>query len=343
MSNLIRGAFLLGCIGMIPALSHGASAVSSIVGVTKSTLKGGGKYNLVSVPFVPAVLASGTVSVVSGTSVTLSSADLSAVSSADYVEVTSGSGIGQMADIVSVSGSTIVLAEPLGISVGNTVAIRAIPTIASVFGSANTFGLMGSSDGNPENGDQILVLNPATQETDTYFYSTVSGNVGWYDATNFTAADGVLLYPERGMIVRVNGPDVSVYFSGDVKTTPTQAAVFRGFNIMSVMNPLQVTDATRLITLSSANLYTGSQGTGVTAAAAGDVENADWLYTLNVDTQEADSFFYSTMVGNIGWYDTTNFGAANALTLSGGSAFYLYHRGLAAFSWTQPVNHMPAN
>jgi hypothetical protein len=208
-----------------------------------------------------------------------------------------------------------------------------------LLGSDNKYGFKASATGDPSTADQILVLDGTSQTFSSYFYSTFTGYVGWYDSTTFEAAGSSHINPGTGMIFRVVGPAVTLYFSGEVQTSPVESKISHGINLIGVMNPLVGVAATRLLTLDDSGLFKSGADSVITVAD-GNVNNADWVYRFNSDSQTLSTYFYSTTTGYTGWYDTTSYEANGSETLTAGSGFYLYRRGSSAFSWIQPVNYL---
>lgn len=320
-----------------------AAVTSPVVGVMHTTLKGDGHFNLISSPFLLPVKVTCSVTAANGTAITVDAADLSSVAAgSDYVEVVSTTRNGVTATILSINGTTLTLAQNLGLQVGDELTIRAVPTIGTLFGPDNRYSLQPSASGDPSEADQILIIDSSSQATSTYFYSTYPGFEGWFDTTSFEPASSVLLHPERGLIVQVNGADVDMFLYGEVKMNQTVADVFTGFNVLGVLDPLTTGDSARLLTLGNGGFYTGSDATGVHPSASGDPDEADWIYVIDPDTQSATTYFYSTYPGFEGWFDTTSFEPADDQVLRGGTSFYLLRRSGTAFAWTQPANHITA-
>jgi hypothetical protein len=195
-----------------------------------------------------------------------------------------------------------------------------------MFGAGNSYGLRGS-DGDPALADQIMVLDPLTQATSSYYFSTFDGENCWLNSVTFESAGDVLLYPERGLIVKVVGPDVNVYYAGQVQTRPVAASVFGGFNVMAVIDPLKNVDSARLLSLANSGLFTGSSSTGVKASAQGLSVDADMVYVLDTASQVVSTSFYSTFPGDDNWLDTNTFDVVSNVTVSAGRGFYIYRRG----------------
>ena len=317
------------------------AADSVTVGIMKETLKGGGKTNVCSTPFVASPVLTFTISAVSGNVLTTGGVNASAVStSANYAEILTSDGVKEIAAISAVSSTTVTLASSTSAAAGDTVSLRPYQTLDGLLGSANKFGFKASATGVTSGADQILVLDPATQTFSSYFYSTYPGYVGWYNTTTFTAAGSTKIAPGSGLVFRVVGPDVTVYFAGEVQNAPVETKIAHGINLIAVNNPLVGSYAGRMLTLTASDLYSGDASLGVKPESDGGTASADWVYIFNPNNQTLGTHFYSTYPGYVGWYNTTSFTDSASSVLSAGTAFYLYRRG-NAFYWTQPADYLP--
>lgn len=329
---------------LLPNTAEAQSAVSNVHGVQKVTLTGGGNSNLISTPFVHAPVLTSRVATVSGTQITLEATLPTSVTLAGayYVDVQSGSGNGRMTDIVSVASQTITCADDLSavVAVGDSVSLRKIPTIDDAFGADNKFGFKSSADGDPTGCDLVYVMDPESKILGGYFYVAIEGYEGWYDAVTLNPSGSIKMYPENGVLTKIEGPNVIITNLGEVKNTVTNVAVFPGANFIAIKNPLSSVTAapSRLLTLGNSSLYTGNTATGVTGSPTGDPSEGDLVYVLDPVTNVFKSYFYVTLEGSEGWYDTVTFDSAANVVLESGSAFYIDRIGATGFNWTHPVN-----
>jgi hypothetical protein len=319
------------------------SAESVTVGIMKETIKGNGKVSVCSTPFIPSAYLVFTASSVSGNTVTVAAASSTptAISSlsAYYAEILASDGVKEISAISAVSGTTITLASATNVQAGNTLFIRPYLTLDTLLGSGNTYNFRASSTGNPAEADTVMILDSAAQTFSSYFYSTYTGFVGWYNVTTFEPAGATRIEPGSGLIFRMVGPDVTLYFSGEVQSAPVETRINHGINLVGVMNPLAGNYAGRMLTLTASGLYSGSDSYGVKPSADGNTTTADWVYLFSPANQTLATHFYSTLTDYVGWYDATSYQTSGTSILEAGTAFYLFRRG-QAFYWTQPVNYL---
>ena len=320
-------------------VTHGAT--TDPVGAMATSLLGGGKFNLLSKPFVRSAIFQGPVISINGTDIEL--ADTSALTADYYLEVASGSLSGVMTKVVSYGSNIVTVADNLTpeLVAGDTVILRETTTVNDLFGADNAFGFKSSPNGDldVDRPDLIYVLNPETGIVKTLFFSTFPDFVGWYDVFDFTEAGDTLLYPDHGLAILVRGPDVEVTLSGTVKKGDFTASVFEGFNIMSLMNPVSSADSDNAVTLGNSGLYTGDGSTGVVASPDGSLDSADLVYVLDESTGVISRYFYSTFPGNVGWYNVFDFQSADDVLLKSGDAFYILRSpGNGGFSWVSTFN-----
>ncbi len=240
-----------------------------------------------------------------------------------YVEITSGAAAGTTYDIVATSdaANSLTLAQPLAASVaaGVTFRVRQHWTIGSVFGPANESGLQG---GSASTADQILIYNGTGY--DSYFYRT-AGTPGWrIVGDNATPRDGVLIYPDDGIILKRNvATVVNVTLMGAVKLGQSSYAVLSGNNFIA--NP-----CASPMTLLSCGIYTGNSATGLLGGSAG---TADKVLTWNGSGY--NSYFWRT-AGTPGWRlvgdNTTDVGS----TVIPINSNVIVQRAGAAFNWVIP-------
>jgi len=327
-------------------------------------LSGGDKFNLVSMSFVnPSVYIGEIVSIEGNFTLTNGDGEIGSriglgssipeCSSSNGIcynlEVLDGPLAGIFISISNVDGNMIEVVDDLSTQVvsGDRVAVRELPTIGSVFGADNKFGFKVSENGDPSIADEIYVTDPQSQVVQRYFYSTFPGYVGWLNSSDFSQSEDVILYPDSGILIRVRGPSVSVTFAGDVRLTPIKHAVYQGFNVMPVMNPLgenQNVPKENLLTLGNSNLYDSSNPQfSVTPSANGNPEEADLIYVVESETGFVDRYFYSTFPGYEGWLKESDFSQSDDVVLNSSTSFYIRRRSSDAIEWKQPVNHIQPN
>jgi uncharacterized protein (TIGR02597 family) len=251
-----------------------------------------------------------------------------------YIEITSGSGAGQMYDITATTAATktLTLSQNLaaGISAPISFKVRQHWTFASVFGATNEGGLAG---GTITQADQIFLYSGSGYET--YYYSTggIPG-IGWRKVgTNpaNTSQANTPIYPEDGIIIkRKASATANIVIMGGVKTGQSSFAVVSGSNIVSNIYASAQT-------LASSSLYTNSTTTGI---AAGTITTADQVFIWNTNTQGYDTYYYST--GGIpgqGWRKVGSNPAStdqSSVLIPVNSAIIINRKNQTPFNWVSP-------
>lgn len=291
----------------------------------------GPKLSYLSMPLVRPVLYSGKITSLGTGSITDTNAtwiqsQFNGTNGLHYVEFDSG----VTADITQTQAATdtLVHAGTLTglITVGNSFRVRRHATLSDIFGQNNEAGLLAGA--NSAVADNVLVHDPTTQVTMTFFYSSVSGFTGWY-RDNFTPASTLAVYPEQGLMVRRRASgNLSVYLNGAAKEGPTRVPVYAGYNLVGTLK------GTKNMMLSELNLYTGNAATGIQAGSS--LTTADNLMVVRPDSTTI-SYFYSNLSGNVGWYDASYSSASNAI-VSAGSAFFINRKSSSGlFHWYIPA------
>jgi uncharacterized protein (TIGR02597 family) len=245
-----------------------------------------------------------------------------------YLELTSGTGTGLMANITasSASNKSLTLAADLSayISAGTTYKIRKNWTVASLFGPNDESGLQG---GNATSADQILVYNSAAKNYTTYYYQTSGlGGVGWRTTSSTSAdASGAAFNPTDGMIIRrFQSSSVAFSIAGAVKLGQTDIPVASGLNVVSNVYP------TNTLTLGNSGLLASGLNGG-TATSADEVQ----IYSAGAYS----TYYYQTSgLGGTGWRSTTSTSADASSTVipPGASVIVQRTNNAAPFTWSVP-------
>lgn len=213
-------------------------------------------------------------------------------------------------------------------AIGDTIRIRKDLTLADVFGATNSAGLLASS-GDASTADEILLYNGAASVS--YFYYTGSPGfpAGWYNSTTFDPAGTVVLAPHQGVVIKKKTTGgVTFTSNGAVKTGNTLFPVVNGLNVLGTVSA-------QGLTLATSGLYTGDANTGV-KPSSGDASTADEL-VLYPSGSPVSYFYYTGSPGfPAGWYNSTTFDPADAVSIAPGTAFVLNRKGGVAFNWTLP-------
>lgn len=311
---------------------------------------------------------------VSGTSVTDSSASWTddqfdvvttngvSTGNAYYLELTSGTGVGLWADIVSTNGATtahtgtpntVVLNADLSayISAGTTYKIRKNWTLASIFGANPTAaGASGLAGGSASGADQVQVYTPAVYNNSgtlvtpgsytTYYYKTagLSGGTGWRSTASLSAdASNAKFEPSSGILVRrFQSADTSFTLVGSVKTGTADLPISEGLNIVSNIFP------TSSMTLGTSGLYNPSDPAGNTLVGGGAANAADQVLIYSNGAYSTYYYKNSGLSGGTGWRSTASLSAdASGTVIPSGASILIQrsHKTLSpngSFEWVAP-------
>lgn len=292
---------------------------------------------LMALPLVE-IIASGTVSAVSGSDLTLTSTPGTlpdVLTNPHAIKITSRSNqlagstnaYGLSSQITAQAGQQVTAALPTAPNVGDEFVVYRLETIGSLFGAANTAGLLGGGDAG--SADLVYVENGGVLTA--YFYKNTSGfgtTTGWKLASGGDVnQDGVVIPPNRGLLLvrKAGGSPVSITFTGDTLPGNEKAAVVAGFNVLN--NPFTVPT-----TLDGSFLKDFvTQG--------GDAGSADLIYVEDGGTLTA--YFYKDTAGfgtTTGWKLASG-GDVNqgAVALTPGKAILFREQaGSAAFTLPEP-------
>lgn len=295
-------ALLLGASGLYAVET---TAYTKPSGFVTHTLKAG-QFNLIGLTLHEAIIASGSFTTVAGTSLIDSNLDFDSILIAEGVyilEITEASDsalVGTMQEITEWSGNTITTPSDLdasGLVAGDKYQLRKAASLSSVFGADNSAGL--PSGLSRAASATVWVQDPASSNGFTsYFYRKALGAVpaqwrkvnadGNGDVELADASTVSIIYTDAIYIQNPTASDVSVVFTGVVKTVPTLVALTETFNRIAVVYPVGTTLQN-----------SGLQDTIASelSAAASDivfVQQADGSY---------DRYFYRKALGAIpaGW------------------------------------------
>jgi hypothetical protein len=342
---------LRSCFGLLAFATLSTSAVfgqesqlpvSRTVGVIDVSLPVN-QTTLMAVPLAE-IVASGTVTAVSGTTYTLSSSPTTlpnVLTTPHAIKITSrvdqrGTGAnapagsstnayGLSAQITAQSGQDVTAALSTAPNVGDEFVVYQLETIGSIFGAANSAGLNGSTGAA---GADIVYLDQAGTLVG-YFYKTGGlGGIGWklVSAPTGSSQENTVVAPGRAcMVSRINtGSTVTIRLSGDAVVGREAPAVVTGFNIMNY--PFTVPS-----TLASSGIKDFI--TGSTGAAGADIL---YLESSGVLT----GYFYKTGgLGGIGWklVSAPTGSDQGAVVISSGKAILFKEQaGTAGFAIPEP-------
>ena len=251
-----------------------------------------------------------------------------------FLEIISGPYAGLMTDILAaaVPGNTLRIADDLSslLVPGELYRIRKHRTLGDVFGASDESGLNGGAT--LAEGDEVRVLDSASQTFVTYYFKTGGfGGVGWRSDTDaVTDASGTILYPDQGiLIVRKVAGDISLIFTGTVKTGPTVVGVESNVNLIANIYPAGT------LTIANSGLYVGNDSLGL--AGGETISTADEVRIF--DGSIFENLFYKTGgFGGTGWRSSTDAVTdASQMPIPPGSSMYVIRKnGRAAFAWQIP-------
>jgi hypothetical protein len=216
--------------------------------------------------------------------------------------------------------ATLAQTTPGNLGVGSRYQLRRALTISGLFGGDNAASFAGGAS--PSEGDQIVVVDPATQAQRTYFYSTVSGHTGWHDAA-YTAADAAPVWPGQGVIVRRRSSGQrEVALAGTSRAAPLRIRLDAGVNVVGHQIP-----GTELTLESSGLVAAGLQG-GTHAAAA------DQVFVPQSDGSLV-TYYYSTATGDVGWKKADGT-AATGVSWPANGVLLIKRQSAPALEWSPP-------
>lgn len=314
-------------------------AVGAISHVIPAHDGGDATLALVNIAFQNSEEYTGTLTAVSGSTVTDGSAswavndyqllDPDGVSTY-FMEVTSGTYEGLLLSIASNTSTVLTLTEDVSyLSVGDTYKIRKFFTLADVFSADNSeYSLR--SGGNPAISDVVFVVS-SSGEFERYFYQTAppfAGGNGWRKAGDTNTDYSTKAIPANVVLIARNGPSagaaINLITYGSVKYGSQRTAVFDGFNLTGYSFPVDTT--------------LGTSGIDpVDLVSGGNANLSDVFYLLNDVTGDLDRYYYQTappFAGGNGWRvsgDTST--DQSGKTIKAGEGFLVLRRSSPGFDW----------
>ena len=337
---LVKKLFL--AFSVVSVLSGSAAfaqstATTTPVGFISETVAGGSlaspQLTLISPTLTQPVAFQGTISVISGTTITVSGANWNAgqfngANGSYYVEVFSATKAGALSDITATGTSTVTTADNLAAfaSVGDFIAIRADVTLDKFLGANNTFGLLASNDGSTA--DEVLIYDGATHASYWFYDGSLGGAAGWYDL-NFNPAGSTVISPHQGVVIkRKAAGNVTIVSTGTVKTGNTLFPVYNGLNVLGTVSA-------QGLTLDNSGLHNGNSA--LKASNDGSTADEVSIYAINNNVVSHTNYWYydGTLGGSAGWYDL-NFNPAGSIAIAPGSSIVVNRKGGGSFNWTLP-------
>lgn len=281
-------------------------------GYVTHTLKAG-QFNLIGLTLHNPVVASGDIQgFTGGTQITDSDVNFANVLTAGktyILEITDAADTslnGTIQEVTVWGANTFDTPQNLeaeGLAVGDKYQLRACKTISDIFGADNSADLQPTDEFKADEADLIYVPNGSG--FDKYFYSNLTGALGWYKSDFSPADDAVLPYMDAIFVFRRASTDLKLVLTGSVKTISTTLALGGGtFNYITTVFP------------AGATLGNSGLDFNLTPTDEFKADEADLVYMPN-GSGGYDKYFYSNLTGAIGWYKS-DFSAANNTAMKPG-------------------------
>jgi len=310
MKAIWRLTVCVGLLGLAEVARADTNVVTDPVGFITLTAVGSG-YSYVSLGLTQPVASRGLVSGVSGTQITVSDTltngqfsqiiTNSHTNAVAFIEVTSGTYTGHMADIVSNNTTSVFVDDGSFASLvasGQTYKIYPHWTLNTAFGPPSQSGLWGSNS--VGNADNVIVWDPSLQQSTIYWYRSTGASPGWRDANSPALDRGIdVLYMEHGILIqRKVAGDAQAKLVGAVKLGPTfNPAVANGYTYLGMPYASNYT-------LSNSLLYTGDKLTGVWGSNSS--ANADNVIIWDSALQQSTIYWYRSTGASPGWRDANS-------------------------------------
>ncbi len=277
------------------ALFAQTTATTTPVGYVTQTVRPN-IANLIGINLHNAAVSSGVIDSSTSTSITDTGVNFTSLltSGKTYIlEISGASDNGVIQEVVTWSGSTLTTTTNLTPFITNgttTYKLREAPTISSIFGPNNSFGLTPSTDGDTTACDTILVLNAAGDAFVTCFYYDDGTTQAWYDLDFNDVTNLPLIYADSLYVSRVAGVDKNIVISGEVKTTKTNLALAAGNNFVGSVYPAGSTFGNSGLSLS------------LSPSTDGDTAVADTVLLPQSDGSYRTCFYFDDGATQ-SWYD----------------------------------------
>ena len=203
--------------------------------VTQPLIQG---FNPVGFTLQQPITTSGTFTAVSASSTSDSTKNFTSllVAGATYtLEITSGTAVNQVVEIVSFAGSQLNTVDNLvtaGALNGNSYAIRKASTLEEIFGTTDSVLTKNNSVNNAD-----LVWIPNGSGGYTRYFQNAAG--AWRNATSPSLAPNTpVIYLDAAFIQRRAATPVDLVTAGQVITRPSKSAILNGFNFISTVFPV---------------------------------------------------------------------------------------------------------
>lgn len=324
--------FLLLTASVLFAFNPLAAVETAPVGYKTVTIKGDGSLNLVGIEFLEAAAFVGSVSSVSGNSISVSGQDFDTLLETGenyFIEIANGSNEGVNTLISGWSADSITTADDISSVLSpdsETVNIHRLRTVGEVFGVGGDV----LEGGSALTGDLILMPNPDGAGLVRLYYSTGGfTGTGWRQVGESGDKANTPIYFSDGLyIFKRSAGNVDVQFSGTVKMTSSSVVIDEGFVPYSTVFPSGTT-------LASSGLFDESNPSQ--SLNGGSAITADLVFTDSDGDGAIERYYYSSggFTGT-GWRQVGGSGDKSDVELSSG--FAVFRRGSGAIA----VNRVPS-
>lgn len=309
------------------AASNLNAATTDPVGYITLTVNGTGgvgssAVSVLGAPIESVVSATGTITDVSGNTITSASSGwvVSDFANTHYVRITSGTNSGIITTITANTSTTLTTSEDISslVANGNTLEIRGYTTLAGIFGGANEAGLGSGADFGAA--DEVLIFNGTNFDIFYYQEGAAFGGDGWRSSTNkFVDASATPVPPGLSIVVKRKATDpIDIVLSGSLLNSDTFIPVENGVNWMSGAHPIDY----------SLSGYFGANGGSLQKGA--DFSSADEILVPKIGGG-FDIYYYQegAAFGGDGFRSSTNkFVDVSTTTIASvGSGFVLKRKG----------------
>lgn len=301
---------ILSAIASMQTISAQTTSYSDVVGYEKKSFVAGTTGH--GVGLVQAAKYQGQATSVSSGSLVVSSAPFAAGAFAPvdglpshYIQITSGSQLGLVVDILSNTASTLTVENGDLASVSGTPSfvVRPHVKVSTLFNGNTDLG---------DYSDTVTLYN--SDGSSTTLLRDSAQTTGWLDSTTFAASDAVI-YPGQGFLLSTSSGGTFTS-TGTVNPSATIVPIYSGLvNLVSLSNPSNGKDIQQINL--GANLSDYADTVGTFSADGQLQQDASLLWTA------ADGFL-----------DATTFSTATGVTAGGTSAMIVNASG--STTWVQP-------
>ncbi len=251
-----------------------------------------------------------------------------------YVVLTSGPNAGVTADLGSVDGNSLGLAENLQTiaAAGDSFEVRRHHTLGALFGRAHAGALQAGA--NAAAADNVQLLQP-DGVTETYFGYSVGGPVEWLD-NNFANSNLRVILPEQSFVIRRKRADPLTLFQQGVVAAGRHSAAGSGTALVVPVETganLVTAPADRRVSIAQLSLYTGDPVTGL--ASGLNSSTADRVVVPQANGAFKTYYYYKSSAAE-GWVDAAGRPAGGVLLEPGGSFYIVRKAPRPAFPWSLP-------